>query len=66
MIFHIVITGYVNIVLQDKTAGLGGQVGRGLTGDQEVARWIPAKLIMKYILRSFSPFLWMTKSVSVE
>ena len=50
--------------LQAGAAGLGGSVGCASTGDQEVAGSTPAEVgnilswrsIMKYFLRSFSPF----------
>ena len=50
------------------------QLDAGLTGDQEVAGLIPVevgnilswRLIMKYFLRSFSPFLCFKKGRSVS
>ena len=55
--------------VQPPPAGLGGNWMRRPTGDQEVAGSTPAevgnilswRLIMKYILRSFSPFRWFKK-----
>ena len=52
------------IILRSFSAGLGGSVGCAVRRDQEVAGSTPAevgnilswRLIMKYFLRSFSPF----------
>ena len=51
------------------TPALVAQLDARLTGDQEVTGWTPAevgnilswRLIVKYFLRSFSPFRWFKK-----
>ena len=70
-IFHFLLSlSFISSTISSNTfAGLGGSVDVRPTGDQEVAGSTPAKvgnilswrLIMKYFLRSFSPFRWFKK-----